>query len=222
MGTKVFLGYPPARIVQWIKDHSGPAQHEETWYKYAGDTEWRTVMLSGTIALMNDMGEPTGQIENPTNIVVIEIGTGTQVNPVTSIGSGAFEYCSGLTSVTIPDSVTNIWDSAFAECNGLTSVTIGNGVTNIRDSAFYDCSGLTSVMIPASVTSIGTYAFYNCSGLTSVTIPDSVTSIRYRVFYGCSGLTSVTITANGGNAENVKQMMIDAGVSSSITWNMPN
>ena len=32
---------------------SAPAAHEETWYKYAGDTEWRTVMLGGTIALIN-------------------------------------------------------------------------------------------------------------------------------------------------------------------------
>lgn len=28
--------------------------------------------------------------------------------------------------------------------------------------------------------------------------------------------------ANGGNANNVKQMLISAGVSSNITWNMPS
>jgi hypothetical protein len=35
---------------------------------------------------------------------------------VTSIGKGAFSYCSGLTNVTIPNSVTSIDSSAFQEC----------------------------------------------------------------------------------------------------------
>ena len=58
--------------------------------------------------------------------------------------------------------------------------------------------------IPNSVTSIGANAFSVCSRLIHVTIPDSVTSIGNKAFLGCNRLTSVTITANGGNAENVK------------------
>jgi RHS repeat-associated protein len=112
---------------------------------------------------------------------------------VTSIGSRAFVHCSGLTSVTIPNSVTSIGDAAFSECTGLTSVTIGNSVTSIGDGAFGSCSGLTSVTIPNSVTSIGSYAFAVCSGLTSVTIPNSVTSIGQGAFRECTGLMSVTI-----------------------------
>ena len=90
--------------------------------------------------------------------------------PVTSIGYHAFFDCSGLTSVTIPNSVTSIGDYAFWGCSGLTSVTIPNSVTSIGSSAFSGCSGLTSVTIPNSVTSIGSSAFSGCSGLTSVKV----------------------------------------------------
>ncbi|MEE1004492.1 MAG: leucine-rich repeat domain-containing protein, partial [Bacteroidaceae bacterium] len=96
---------------------------------------------------------------------------------VTSIGEYAFYYCSGLTSVNIPNSVTSIGEYAFYYCSGLTSVTIPNSVTSIGTSVFRGCSSLTSVTIPNSVTSIGESAFGGCSGLTSVTIPNSVTSI---------------------------------------------
>ena len=115
------------------------------------------------------------------------------VDGVNSIGGGAFAYCYGLTSVTIPDSVTSIGSEAFYKCTGLTSVTIPDSVTSIGDSAFYNCSGLVCVTIPDSVTSIGNNAFYKCIGLTSVTIGNSVMSIGGSAFAGCSGLTSVTI-----------------------------
>ena len=81
---------------------------------------------------------------------------------VTSIGGSAFEGCSGLTSITIPNSVTSIGGSAFEGCSGLTSITIPNSVTSIGYGAFEDCTGLTSITIPNSVTSIGENAFYYC------------------------------------------------------------
>ena len=142
-------------------------------------------------------GEYSGEVVIPESVE----REGTTYN-VTSIGEWAFSGCSGLTSVTIPNSVTSIGNGAFYGCSGLTSVTIGNSVTSIGDDAFYECSGLTSVTIPNSVKSIGNYAFFYCSGLTSVTIGNSVTSIGGSAFSGCSGLTSVTI---GNSVESIGQ-----------------
>ena len=78
---------------------------------------------------------------------------------VTSIGEGAFYSCTGLTSITLPNSITSIGDAAFAYCTGLTSFTIPNSVTSIGAYAFYDCTGLPTIMIPDSVKSIGANAF---------------------------------------------------------------
>ena len=117
----------------------------------------------------------------------------TMPDSVTTIGDNAFWYCSSLTCVIIPDSVTSIENNTFSYCTSLTSVTIPDSVTSIGSSAFRDCSSLTSVTIPDSVTTIGNSAFYNCSSLTSVIIPDSVTSIGYSTFQYCYGLISVTI-----------------------------
>ena len=130
----------------------------------------------------------------------------------------AFYECSGLTSVTIPDSVTSIGQNAFYGCNSLTSITLPfvgatkngssynddyvptslkeviiTGGTSIEWGAFRNCTGLTSVTIPDSVTSIGWYAFSGCSSLTSIVIPDSVTSIEHGAFEGCDSLESITL-----------------------------
>ena len=112
---------------------------------------------------------------------------------VTSIESGTFSGCTGLTSVTIPSSVTTIKGRTFKNCTSLTSITIPNSVTSIGLSAFEGCTGLTAITIPNSVTTIENSTFDGCTGLTSVTIPDSVTSIGAWAFDGCTGLTSVTI-----------------------------
>ena len=137
-------------------------------------------------------------------VIPEEVTYGDQTRKVTSIGDYAFRSCSGLTSVTIPNSVTSIGYAAFRDCSSLTSVHITDLAAwckiSFDDNPLYYAHHLylnneeiTDLVIPDGVTSIGDRAFYGCSGLTSVTIPNSVTSIENSAFSGCSGLTSVTI-----------------------------
>ena len=112
---------------------------------------------------------------------------------VTSIGGHAFYECTGLTSINIPDSVKSIGYGVFSGCSSLTSINIPNGVTNIESYTFYKCKRLTNISIPDSVTSIGVEAFAECKSLMNISIPDSVTSIDDAAFAGCSSLTSIRI-----------------------------
>ena len=142
------------------------------------------------------------------NIVIPEEVTYmNRTRKVASIGDNAFDYCSGLTSVTIPNCVTSIGAYAFNGCSGLTSVNISDvaawcGISfsdfqsnplSYAHHLFLNGEEVKDLVIPNSVTSIRGSAFRGCSGLTSVTIGNSVTSIGNYAFYECSGLTSVTI-----------------------------
>lgn len=89
---------------------------------------------------------------------------------------------------------TSIEDYAFSNCTGLTSLTIPDSVTSICGYAFKGCLGLKSITIPNSVESIGRRAFCVCSGLKSVTIGNGLRAIGEEAFRGCDNVTRINYT----------------------------
>jgi len=148
--------------------------------------------LSDTEATL--IAKPSGYAYYSGSITIpSSVRYGTTYYRVTAIDNGAFLDCTGLTSVTIPNSVTSIGNYAFYGCDNLTSMTIPNSVESIGNQLFYGCTRLNYIAIPNSVTSIGMDAFYNCSSLTSIIIPSSVGSIGQRAFYGCTSLATMYV-----------------------------
>ena len=114
-------------------------------------------------------------------------------NNVTSIGAQAFYHCSNLSSIEIPEEVVSVGAYAFTECSNLTSVEIPRKVTNIGEYAFQYCRNLASVKVLGSVTSMGRDAFANCIYLADVKMSEGITNIGEYAFCGCLSLSRVEI-----------------------------
>ena len=135
---------------------------------------------------------------------------------------GAFQNCTSLKEIELPDSLLEIDYDAFRGCTSLSEVTFGDSLTTIGTSTFMG-TAVETIYIPANVTTIGASAFRNCYDLTTVTfdencaiteinselfygekgsklnsinIPDTVTIIHARAFRNCDGLTEIELPAS--------------------------
>jgi hypothetical protein len=120
----------------------------------------------------------------------------------TSIPAGAFNGCTNLSGIIIPNTVTSIGNVAFGGCTSLTAINVDstNSAYSSQDGVLYNKDKTSLIQypmgktdstftIPNGVTSIGN--FQRITSLTSITIPNTVTSIGS--FSSCTGLTSITI-----------------------------
>ena len=175
------------------------------YYNYINNKTELSVTYRGNFP-SSYSNEYTGNVVIPESVIY-----NSNIYRVTSIGSYAFCECTGLTSITIPNSVTRIGKSAFSSCLGLTSITIPNRVTTIGGSAFENCTGLTKV-ITEDLDAWCKISFGNASAnplcyahhlyniddteITDVTIPSEMTSVGAYQFYGSEGLKSISIPKN--------------------------
>jgi BspA type Leucine rich repeat region (6 copies)/Collagen triple helix repeat (20 copies) len=131
------------------------------------------------------------KFDNSYSLVVIPATINGQ--NVTSIGASAFDSCTSVNDIKIPNTVNNIYRYAFFNCFSLTNVTLPSTLNAINEGVFYECQSLQKISIPNGVQSIGAMAFSYCSSLTNLVLPNSVTTIGSQAFYGCYSLESISI-----------------------------
>ena len=110
---------------------------------------------------------------------------------VQTIGDSAFYHCKGISNIDLPNKVTTIDSKAFYNCDALSNIVFSESLNTIGDLAFYDCDSLKYLIFGNSVSSIGKYAFYSCSSLISLKIGRNVSLIDVAAFYKCGSLASV-------------------------------
>lgn len=126
---------------------------------------------------------------------------------VTAIGEYAFNHCSKLTSVSIPESVTSINQFAFYGCSSLTSVELPAAIVELSPLAFAYCSDLTEIKVKAGNTAFSSidgvvYGNNNTeliafpAGKETVSIPQSVTAIGNYAFAGSRIITEIDVPDN--------------------------
>lgn len=124
-----------------------------------------------------------GSVMYSGDVVIPEtVEFGGQHYVVDSIGEWAFNACSGLMSVKLPEKLRVIGRLAFVDCYSLTSISFPASLKVIGDGAFQNCDGLTSLSFPEGMTQIGDGAFQRCGRLETLFFPSTMKSIDWGVF----------------------------------------
>jgi len=129
--------------------------------------------------------------ENCTELINIHIP-----ESVKSIGSCAFSDCINLQSVFLPDGITSIDWYSFSGCASLESICLPNGLKSLQGNAFAGCISLVAINLPDGLEFIGQGCFNCCHSLKSINLPQSLNYIECNVFGACSNLCHVHLPDN--------------------------
>ncbi len=126
--------------------------------------------------------------ENCTQLVEVVIP-----DTIDMIEPYVFRNCSNLEKITLPKYLDYIDKGVFEGCSKLVSVTLPDDVWWIDEDAFKNCTSLREINTPESLEDIGDYAFSGCSSLKSFSLPSEMYSLSKGVFKNCSSLESIVI-----------------------------
>lgn len=128
--------------------------------------------------------------------------TGDVVIPrsVTKINAYAFEWCTGIESIAIPEGCVFIGNSAFSVCENLSDVILPESMEYIDHYAFSYCNSIESIAVPDNVYYLGKYAFTCCMDLKEVVLGDKITVLKEGLFESSEKLNTVNL---GGNIEEI-------------------
>ncbi len=178
----------PKKVI--AHDFSAVAPSGQTLYYSINGTEATvTALASGAWNIYGDLIIPDSVTYNSFSY------------PVTRIGYYAFGECSGLLSVTIPNTVRTIESYAFYECSSLHTITIGSGVISIGQYAFAYCNSASRVNYTGTITQWCNIKFdydnsnplryahdlyINNEKIVNLVIPNDVSAIKQYSFMGAS------------------------------------
>ena len=136
----------------------------------------KTIKLPSTITSIGD--EAFYNCQSLTNI------EGLDKCNLKSIGSAAFSNCKALENLDFSQSTfTNVPSKAFNGCSALAKITLPNTLTTIGGYAFYACYGIPQLDLSnTALTTLENYALYQMRETTKFSLPDSISSIGTHAF----------------------------------------
>ncbi len=102
----------------------------------------------------------------------------------TAVESSTFMVCTSLKIVHLPNEVGFIGSQAFQGCSSLENITMPN-ITYIAEGTFEGCSSLRELVFPSSLNSLWGLAFSGCTGLRVIyCYAEEPPSVNYDSFNG--------------------------------------